>query len=118
MSVVFINPGKSDEVYWVTAARAMEASARSLHVQLDVFYAERDHPRQLVFAQQLAARPQAQRPDYVIMSNDYAMGSELVRILDGAGIKTFFAFSSIDDPRERAQSGGPRERFKGWKPKA
>lgn len=114
MSVVFINPGKSDEIYWVTAARAMEASARSLNVNLEVLYAERDHPRQVVFAQQLADRPKAQRPDYVIMSNDYAVGSELLRILDAAGIKTFFAFSSIDDPKERALSGGPRERFKGW----
>lgn len=114
MSVVFINPGKSDEAYWVTAARAMEASARSLDMQLEVMYAERDHPRQVVFAQQLAQRPKAQRPDYVIMSNDYGVGNELVRILDGAGIKTFFAFSSIDDPKEREQTGGPRERFKGW----
>ena len=29
-SVAFINPGKSDEVYWVTAAQAMQAAARSL----------------------------------------------------------------------------------------
>lgn len=114
MSVVFINPGKSDEVYWVTAARAMEAAARSLDVQLEVLYAERDHHRQVTFAQQLAARPQVQRPDYVIMSNDYAVGPELVRILDGAGIKTFFAFSSIDDPRDRSSIGSPRQRFRGW----
>lgn len=114
MSVVFINPGKSDEVYWVTAARAMEASARSLNVQLEVLYAERDHPRQITFAQQLVARPPTQRPDYVILTNDYAIGQEMVRILDEAGIKTFFAYSGIDDPRERSQTGGPRERFRGW----
>ncbi|MBI3285848.1 MAG: ABC transporter substrate-binding protein [Burkholderiales bacterium] len=114
MSVVFINPGKSDEIYWLTAARAMQAAARSLDVQLEVLYAERDHPRQLVFARQLAARPPQRRPDYVIMSNDYAVGLEMLRILDAAGIKTFFAFSGINDPRERQQSGGARERYRGW----
>jgi len=31
-SVAFINPGKSDEVYWVTAAQAMQAAARSLGI--------------------------------------------------------------------------------------
>lgn len=114
MSVVFINPGKSDEIYWVTAARAMQAAARSLDIQLTVLFAERDHLRQIAFARQLAARPQAQRPDYVIMSNDYAIGMELLRILDGAGIKTFFAYSSIYDARERSQAGAPRERYRGW----
>ena len=114
MTVAFLNPGKSDEVYWLTAVRAMEAATRSLNLQLEVFYAERDHPRQIAFARQLAERPQAQRPDYVIMSNDFGIGQELLRILDGAGIKTFFAFSSIDDEREQALIGGPREKYKGW----
>jgi ABC-type sugar transport system substrate-binding protein len=114
MSVAFINPGKSDEVYWLTSARAMEAAARSLNVQLEVYFAERDHPRQIAFARQLAARPAAQRPDYVIVSNDFGMGQEILRILDGAGIKTFFAFSAINDERERALVGSPREKFKSW----
>ena len=114
MSVVFINPGKSDEVYWVTAAHAMEAAARSLNVQLEVLYAERDHHRQVAFAHQLADRPPHKRPDYVISSNDYAVGAELIRILDGAGIRIFFAFSSVDDPQQRSQIGGPRERYQNW----
>jgi ABC-type sugar transport system substrate-binding protein len=29
-SVAFINPGKSDEVYWMTATQGMQAAARSL----------------------------------------------------------------------------------------
>ena len=114
MTVAFINPGKSDEVYWMTAARAMEAAARSLDIKLEVLYAERDHLRQVAFAQQLAARPPGQRPAYVIMSNDYAIGHELLRILDAAGIKTFFAFSNITEPRERSETRGPRERYRNW----
>src|SRR5215813_1290143 len=29
-SVAFINPGKSDEIYWVTATQGMQAAARTL----------------------------------------------------------------------------------------
>jgi ABC-type sugar transport system substrate-binding protein len=114
ISVVFINPGKSDEVYWVTATRAMEAAAKSLGMQLEVLFAERQHPRVMEFARQIVARPAAQRPDFVIFSNDYATGPELLRLFDEAGIKTFMAFSGIGDPAELAVTGRPRERYKTW----
>src|SRR5260221_4043222 len=112
-SIAFINPGKSDEVYWVTAARAMQAAAGNLGMRLQVLYAERDHLRTVQFAREIAARPRETRPDFVIMSNDNGTGPEMLRILDGAGVRTFLAFSSI--PVEaRAGSGGPREGYKGW----
>jgi ABC-type sugar transport system substrate-binding protein len=113
-SVVFIDPGKSDEVYWVTAARAMEAAARSLGMQLEVRYAERDHPRSMDIAREIAALPASNRPDFAIVTNDYATGPELLRILDGAGIKTLFAYSRIIAVPELVDAGQPRERFKGW----
>jgi ABC-type sugar transport system substrate-binding protein len=110
-SVVFINPGKSDEVYWVTAASAMRSAAHDLGMQLEVIYAERDHTRPVEIAREIAARPR--HPDFVIASNDYATGAEILRILDAAGVKTFFAFSTIP-AGERGTTGGPRERYKGW----
>jgi len=113
-SAVFINPGKSDEVYWLTAARAMEAAASSLDIRFEVRFAERDHQRVLEIAREIAGRPVAQRPDYVILSNDYATGPELLRLLDAAGIKTFLAYSGISSAAERAVTGKPRERYKGW----
>ncbi|HUL97575.1 MAG TPA: ABC transporter substrate-binding protein [Usitatibacter sp.] len=112
-TMVFINPGKSDEVYWVTAAHAMESAARDLGVKLEVLYAQRDHMRTIEFARDIAARPAAARPEFVILSNDNATGPEIVRILDAAGVKTFLAFSSI--PAEgRGETLGPREKYKGW----
>lgn len=113
-SAVFINPGKSDEVYWLTAARAMEAAAKSLDIRFEVRSAERDHQRVLEIARDLAARPVASRPDYVIVSNDYATGPELLRLLDAAGIRIFFAYSGISSAAELAVTGKPRERYKGW----
>ena len=112
-SIVFINPGKSTEVYWVTAARAMEAAAANLGMKLETRYAERDHLRTIEFARQVAALPASARPDFVILTNDNGTGPEMLRVLDGAGIKTFLAFSSIP-PADRTGFGGPRERYKGW----
>ena len=112
-SIAFINPGKSDEIYWVTAARAMDRAARSLGATFEVIYAERVHPRTLDIAREIAARPKAQRPDYVIVTNDNGTGPELLRILDAAGIKTFLAYSSLAGS-EREGLGGPRQRYKGW----
>jgi ABC-type sugar transport system substrate-binding protein len=61
-SVAFINPGKSDEVYWVTAARGMQAAAEDLGMKLEVRYSERDHTKAIDIARELASRPAASRP--------------------------------------------------------
>ena len=111
--VAFINPGKKNEAYWVAAAQAMEGAARSLGQSLEVFYAEREHLRVFDFARELVARPPGQRPDYVVFSNDYGTGAELLRIFEGSGIRCFLAFSKppADGP---TGAGQPRERFKHW----
>jgi ABC-type sugar transport system substrate-binding protein len=113
-NVAFINPGKSDEIYWLSAARAMEAAAKSLGMSLEVRYAERDHTRTTDIARELVARPVEKRPNYVVFSNDYATGPELLRMFDSAGIKVFMAYSGIADSTNRESVGRPRERIKGW----
>ena len=112
-TVAFINPGKSDEVYWVTAAKGMQAAAEDLGMKLEVRFTERDHTRTVEIARELAARPPASRPEYAVITNDNAVGAAQLKILDAAGIKTVFAYSTIA-PSERAELGGPRERHKGW----
>ena len=113
-SVAFISPGKTDEIYWVTSARAMEAAAKSLGMSIEVHYAQRDHTRTLDIARELASRPAEKRPKYVVFSNDYATGPELLRLFDSAGIKVFMAYSGIVHGTDRESVGRPRERFKGW----
>jgi ABC-type sugar transport system substrate-binding protein len=113
-SVAFINPGKTDEVYWVTSARAMEAAAKSLGMSIEVHYAQRDHARTTDIARELTSRPVEKRPNYVVFSNDYATGPELLRLFDSAGIKVFMAYSGIPQGTDRESVGRPRERFKGW----
>jgi ABC-type sugar transport system substrate-binding protein len=112
-SVAFINPGKSDEIYWVTATQGMQAAAASFGMPFEVRYAEREHLKTIEIAREIAARPAAQRPQYSVITNDYAVAGELLRILDAAGVKTFLAYSSIPT-NQRGDIGQPRTRFKGW----
>lgn len=114
LSVAFINPGKSDEMFWLTASRAMEAAARDLDISLTVMYAERQHPRVLGLARQIIALPPEKRPDYVVFTNDYATGPEVLRLLDAAGIKSFMAFSATDPQADRVELGMPRQRYVHW----
>lgn len=112
-SMAFINPGKSDEAYWLTAAQGMQTAASSLGIDFEVHYAQREHLKTLEIAREIVARPKERRPEYVVITNDYAVAGELLKILDGAGIKTFLAYSSIPQD-QRGEIGAPRGKYKGW----
>jgi ABC-type sugar transport system substrate-binding protein len=111
--VAFINPGKSDEIYWVTASQGMEAAARSLGMNFEVQYAQREPLKTLEIARELAARPASKRPEYVVITDDYAVADQLLKIIDPAGVKTFLAYSSIPAD-QRGGTGSPRGKYKGW----
>ncbi|MBH9578994.1 ABC transporter substrate-binding protein [Inhella proteolytica] len=93
--IAFINPGKSDEAFWTTAGLAMQAAARSLGVQFEQRFAERDPERAVALAAEIAARPVAQRPDYVILVNEKTTLVRNAQQLQAAGIKSFAAFSGL-----------------------
>src|SRR3989440_1688822 len=112
-SVAFINPGKSDEVYWVTAAQAMQAAARSLGMTFDVQYAQREPLKTLEIAREMVARPAGKRPEYIVVTDDYSVADRLLAIIDPAGVKTFLAYSSIPVD-QRGGIGSPRGKYKGW----
>ncbi|WP_296448873.1 ABC transporter substrate-binding protein [Rhodoferax sp. UBA5149] len=113
LSVAFINPGKSNEAYWVAVAESMKVAAQSLGIELEMRFVERDHPRALAIAQEIATRPKAARPDYVMLTGDYGLGTKLLNIFEGTGIQCFFAFSP-PNAGEQADVGTPRQRYKSW----
>jgi ABC-type sugar transport system substrate-binding protein len=87
-SVAFINPGKSDEIYWMTATQSMQAVARSLGMTFEVQYAQREPLKTFEIAREMVSR-------------------------GAAGVKTFLAYSSIPVD-QRAGTGSPRGKYKGW----
>lgn len=114
LSVTFINPGTSHEAYWVTVSQAMQAAAFKLGIALEVTYLEHDHAKALDVARDIARRPPARRPDYVLLDNEGGYGPACLRILDGAGIPVLMVFNGISDLSQRKLSGAPRERYKLW----
>lgn len=112
-SVVFINPGKSSEGYWVTVSQVMQQAARSLGMELEIRYAERNRLMPITLAKEIAQRPAHSKPDYLVVTNDYSVAPEILRSLEGAGIPVLMVFSGI--PEElHAQTGRPRERYPFW----
>ena len=71
-SVAFINPGKSDEIYWLTATQGMQAAARSLGMTFEVRYSEREPLKTFEIARELVARGPGNRPDYIVITDDYS----------------------------------------------
>jgi ABC-type sugar transport system substrate-binding protein len=112
-SVAFINPGKSDEVYWVTATQAMQAAAQSLGMSFEVQYAQREPLKTLEIARSLVGRAPDQRPQYIVITDDYSVADQLVKIIDDAGVKSFLAYSTIPVD-QRAGIGSPRGKYRGW----
>jgi ABC-type sugar transport system substrate-binding protein len=112
-SVAFINPGKSDEIYWVTAAQGMQAAAKSLGMTFEVQYAQREPLKTLEIAREMVARPAGKRPEYIVVTDDYSVADRLLAVIDPAGVKTFLAYSSIPVD-QRGGIGSPRGKYKGW----
>ncbi len=106
-SVIFVNPGRSNEAFWVTASQSMQMAAKSLELNLDVRYAERSQGRMVEIVKEVTA---GNKPDYLILVNEYGLGGEMLKLADAAGIKTFFAYSSVPP----GEFGKPRERYRNW----
>lgn len=112
-SVVFINPGRSDESYWISVNRSMQQAALSLGMRLEIQYTERDRLAPIDIARQIAQRKPADRPDYLIFTNDYGVAPGVLRELEGSGVAAFMAFNGIRQD-SRALTGNPRERYSFW----
>lgn len=113
MRVVFISPGKSNEPFWVDAAEGLQHAAGSLGVSLEILYAERDHLAQLSLARDIAARPDDQRPDYLLVAADKQALPGQLEIAERAGIHVFSAYNGVQRA-ERGILGYPRERLGHW----
>lgn len=112
-NVLFINSGWANEVYWRTASEAMSAAAASLNMPLEIIYADRNPVRAVAIAREVAARPKAARPRFVVFSNEASVAPEILRTLEEAGIDSFMAYSGVQEAL-KPQLGKPREKFKHW----
>ncbi|SDH80232.1 ABC transporter substrate-binding protein [Pseudomonas panipatensis] len=110
-SVVFLDPGRSDELYWVSYVRFMQAAADDLGMSLRVLHAERDPQRMLRQAREVLHG--AKRPDYLVFVNENYGGPEILRLSAGTGVRLFAVNNSLTADQQRI-AGGSRERYPNW----
>jgi ABC-type sugar transport system substrate-binding protein len=111
INVIFINPGKSDEGFWVSVSSFMKAAADDLGMNLEIIYLERDHTKQVLTATDLTKR--AKKPDYVVMVNEKLVAANAIKVLDAAGVKSFLILNDLTDV-QKAEHAQPRVKYKNW----
>lgn len=111
MSVVFLNPGKADEKFWLSVSQFMAAAADSLGIELETLYAERDATRMIENARRVAAR--TKRPDYLVAVNEKQVAGEILRLTASSGIKVFLINNTLNR-EEVAATGAARQGMPHW----
>ena len=109
--VTFLNPGYSNELFWLSVSEFMQAAADDLDMQLTVLYAERDHQRMVQQAREVLNS--AEPPDYLVVVNETFVGPELLRLTQGKPVKLFMLLNNLT-LAQQAQTGRPREKHPQW----
>ncbi|MNM79519.1 D-ribose-binding periplasmic protein precursor [compost metagenome] len=92
-SVVFLNPGYSNETFWVSYSNFMQAAAKDLGMQLRIEYSERQP--QLALNQARQVLEGKQRPDYLVLVNEQYVAPEIIRLSRGSGVKLFLVNNGL-----------------------
>ena len=110
-TVLFLNPGYTDETFWVSYSTFMQAAARDLGMQLEVQYSQRSPERAIEQAR--TALQGQHRPDYLIFVNEQYIAPQILRLSQGSGVKLFMVNNGLT--REQAQLIGPDDaQYAGW----
>lgn len=92
-SVVFLNPGYSNETFWVSYSHFMQAAASDLGMQLRIQYSERRPELALLQAREVLEGKD--RPDYLVLVNEQYVAPEIIRLSRGSGVKLFLVNNGL-----------------------
>lgn len=110
-SVLFLNPGTSDETFWVNYSRFMQAAAKDLRMDLRILYSERNSENTLKQARE--ALQGQDRPDYLVFVNEQYVAPQILRIAQGSGVKLFMVNNALT-PDQVSLLGLHPEKYPGW----
>lgn len=91
--VVFINPGFAGHGFWHDVASTMSAAADQLGFELEIFYSDRQWIKMVRNAE--AVINGSDKPDFLILVNEYQEGARLLAMADEAGIPTLMLLNSL-----------------------
>lgn len=114
-SVVFLNPGEAVErgtgKHWQFVSRFMTIAAKTLNLQLEILYAERDHLLMQRQAEELARRAEA--PDYIVIVNEKMAAQQMLKTLASSPAKVMLVHNDLTR-EQRREIGNERQQIQNW----
>ena len=111
LNIVFVNPGKTGEVYWDMVAQTMQAAGRKLDAHVEVLTSERNYRTMQDLGLGVVAR--AVKPDFLILSNEESAAVPILEAAEIAGVKTLLLSNTLIG-NDAARLGQPRQALKTW----
>lgn len=107
-SVLFLNPGSTQEAFWVSYSQFMQAAARDLGIDLQILYSQRQP--ELTLAQARLALQGPNRPEYLIFVNEQYVAPQILRLAENSGVKLFMV-NAAQTPDQQALVGERDDRI-------
>lgn len=111
LNVTFINPGFADRGFWKEVTDTMKAAAKQLNISLTVYYGDREWAKMVSAAEKVITQPN--KPDYLILVNEYQQGARLLKFANQAKIPTLMLLNSLTQ-QQQSKYGAPREKLEYW----
>ncbi|MDN4982696.1 ABC transporter substrate-binding protein [Bradyrhizobium sp. WYCCWR 13022] len=111
LNIVFVNPGKTGEVYWDMVAQTMQAAGRKLNAHVEVLTSERNYRTMQELGLGVVAR--ADKPDFLILSNEESAAVPILEAAEAAGIRTLLLSNTLIG-EDAVRLGPPRATLKNW----
>lgn len=92
-SVLFLNPGSTEEAFWISYSQFMQSAARNLGIDLQILYSQRQP--ELTLAQARIALQGPNRPDYLMFVNEQYIAPQILRLAQGSGVKLFMVNAAL-----------------------
>ncbi|UVK96784.1 ABC transporter substrate-binding protein [Pseudomonas sp. B21-048] len=110
-SVLFLNPGNSQETFWVSYSQFMQTAAKDLGMDLRIRYSERNAETTLKQAREALQGPD--RPDYLVFVNELYVAPEILRLARGSGVKLFMVNNGLTPDQNRLLGAQP-DKYPDW----
>ncbi|QHC96235.1 LacI family transcriptional regulator [Pseudomonas sp. R84] len=107
-SVLFLNPGSTQEAFWVSYSQFMQAAAEDLGIDLQILYSQRQP--ELTLAQARLALQGPNRPEYLIFVNEQYVAPQILRLAENSGVKLFMVNAALT-PDQQALVGERADRI-------
>lgn len=107
-SVLFLNPGSTQEAFWVSYSQFMQAAAQDLGIDLQILYSQRQP--ELTLAQARLALQGPNRPEYLIFVNEQYVAPQILRLAQNSGVKLFMVNAALT-PDQQALVGERDDRI-------